>query len=162
MKKIIFIAICMAAVRTNLCIAKSNSPMKAADWGESVQGVQLSVTMTNSDVRIGASATIGAVIKNQSTNDITLDISVPALSFDVLITNGAGKSYHIITMPALILYPRHLVKIKPGRENGESIPVTFAEDIEPGDYILKATRKFTTKDGGFTLESNSIKVQVLK
>jgi hypothetical protein len=36
--------------------------------------------------------------------------------------------------------------INPGDEKSESIPVTFGENIELGDYTLIATRTFTLND----------------
>jgi hypothetical protein len=59
------------------------------------------------------------------------------------------------------------VMINPGEEKSESIPVTFGvtrfgDAVEPGDYTLKAKRTFSSSDGNFTLESNSIKVKIIK
>jgi hypothetical protein len=57
---------------------------------------------------------------------------------------------------------RELVTINPGEEKSEFIPITIGENIEPGDYTLKATRTFTLNDSDFTLESNSIRVTIIK
>jgi hypothetical protein len=54
------------------------------------------------------------------------------------------------------------MRIEPGRENIAPMSVTFREEIKPGDYTLKATRNFSSSGGDFTVESNSIKVKVMK
>jgi len=157
--KIILISICLAAIEANVCLAQSSNLQSITNWGKSVQGVQLSTRLSNRTFQVGSSATVAAVIKNSSTKDITLLVS--AVNFTVLLTNNAGKSYNIIK-PVVILYPSQIVTINPGEKRDESITVTFAEKIEPGDYTLKATRKFSSSDGDFTLESNLIKVTIVK
>ena len=169
--RISFILFYMAIIKANLCIAQPNSPGGAADWGKSVQ---LLISVTNSVFRAGSSATITSVTKNSSTNSIIVDISSPTVNFDVLLANDSGKLYHITT-PMMIRKPRHFVTIKPGEESIESIPVTFGktrfgDTVESGDYTLKATRHFSlsnedylhSSEGTFVLESNSIKVQIVK
>jgi hypothetical protein len=142
--------------------AGSGSDQEATNFGKSVQGVQLAITMTNSVFQVGSSSTVASVTTNSSTNTITVDISAPTIHFGVLLTNDTGKLYHVTTRLD-IREPGRLVTINPGEEQSESIPVTFGENIEPGDYTLKATRKFSSSDGeDFTLESNSIKVKIIK
>jgi hypothetical protein len=150
-KKLVLISLCVLAVLS----------AKAADWGGSVQGIRLSITTTNNVLKIATSTSIESVIKNSSTNAITVDVLAPTIYFDVLLTSDTGKLYHITT-PLEIRGPGRLVAINPGEELNESIPVTFGNNIEPGDYTLKATRTFTLNDKEFTLESNSIKVKIIK
>jgi hypothetical protein len=150
-KKLVLISLCVLAINS----------VRAADWGQSVQGVQLAITMTNSVFQVGSSSAVASVTTNSSTNTIIVDISAPTIHFDVLLTNDTGKLYHITTRMD-IREPGRLIMINPGEEQNESIPVTFGENIEPGDYTLKATRKFTLNGGKFTLESNSIKVTIIK
>ena len=153
----------------NLSLAQNNT-VGAASWGDSVQDVQLSIAMTNKVYQIGSSAIVQSVTKNSSTNVVAVDVSFPLASFDVALTNSAGKLYHVVSTPAAIAYPTVLKTLNPGEESAESIPVTFGENIEPGDYFLRATRHFGlseasdihSREGMFTLESNSIKVQIIK
>lgn len=161
MKTLTLISICLAAVGSNICLAQSNNPAKSSDWGTSVHAVQLNITITNRVFRIGSSATVESTTKNSSTNDITIETSYPTVIFDLILTNGTGKTYHVTT-PRSIRGPRRLETLKPGQERSESIPATFEENIEPGDYILKAIRHFSSSTGEFALESNSIKVQLTK
>jgi hypothetical protein len=131
------------------------------NWGKSVQGVQLSITMTNNVFQISSSSTVESVITNSSTNAITVDISAPTIHFGVYLTNDTGKSYHVTPL-LKIREPGRLVTINPDGEQSESIPVIFEDNIEPGNYTLKAKRTFSSSDGNFTLESNSIKVTIIK
>jgi hypothetical protein len=152
--------------------AGSESDQWAIKWGKSVQGVQLSIRMATNVFQAGSSTTVESVTKNSSTNDIVVDIFAPTIVFDVLLTNSTGKTYHVTT-PMAIRGPRHFVTIKPGEESAESIPVTFGKTrfgdiVEPGNYTLWATRHFSSSkedyihegEGAFSLESNSIKVQI--
>jgi hypothetical protein len=163
---------CFALLLPMRTPAQSIDPPAAAAWGQSVQGVQLSITLATNVFQVGSSATVESVTRNLSTNDIVVDIFAPTAVFDVVLTNSAGKSYHITT-PTAIRGPSQFVTIKPGDKSAESIPVTFGQTrfgdtVEPGDYTLFATRHFSyaTQDyvhegqGAFKLESNSLKVRV--
>ena len=158
MKKILLP--CFAAVFT---VQASNS-QTITNWGESVQGVQLAITVTNSVFQIGSQATVLSVTKNFSTEVVKVDISAPTINFDVILTSSTGKLYHITT-PTNIGYPTIFRTINPGEERAESIPVTFGktrfgDTVEPGDYTLKATRHFSMNGKDFELVSNLLKVQV--
>ncbi len=154
--------------------AGSDSDQGATNWGKSVQGVQLSITMATNVLKLGSSTTVEAVTKNSSTNDIVVDMFPPTMVFDVLLIDSAGKSYHATT-PTVIMGPLLFVTVKPGAESSESIPVTFGmtrfgDTVEPGDYTLFATRHFGFNQEDFihlgnrlfALESNSIKVTIIK
>jgi hypothetical protein len=163
---------CFALLLPMRTLAQSVVPPAAADWGKSVQGVQLSITLATNVFQLGSSATVESLTRNTSTNDVVVDIFAPTAVFDVLLTNRTGKSYHITT-PTAIRGPRQFVVLKPGDKSAEAIPVTFGktrfgDTVEPGDYTLLATRHFSaaTEDyvhegeGAFKLESNSLKVEV--
>jgi len=40
------------------------------------------------------------------------------------------------------------------------IPVTFPTNIQPGDYVLTATRRFSAGKSNLVLESNPLKIQI--
>jgi len=164
--------LCFALLLPTRTPAQSTGDPAPAAWGPGVQGVQLSISLTNNVFQVGSSATVESVTRNSSTNDVSVDIFAPTDVFDVLLTNRAGKSYHITT-PMAIRGFRQFVTIKPGAESSESIPVTFGrarfgDTVEPGDYTLFATRHFSSanedaaqvKEGGFKLESNALTVRV--
>src|ERR1700679_2491016 len=116
--------------------------------------------MTKSIFRVGSSTTVMSITKNSSTNNISVETSFPTISFDVLLANDTGKLYHVTTKLLRIRGMAQYALIKPGEESVESIPVTFGQDIESGGYTLKASREFTSSEGHFTLESNSLKVRI--
>jgi hypothetical protein len=167
--------LCFALLLPTRTPAQSLGHPAAADWGPGVQGVQLSISLTNNIFQVGSSATVESVTQNSSTNDIVVDIFAPTVVFDVVLTNSAGKSYHITT-PMRIRGPSQFVTIKPGDNSAESIPVTFGQTrfgdtVEPGEYTLLATRHFSfvTHDlrpgdeaelADLKLESNVLKVRV--
>jgi len=155
------VLICVAVIlacRTGM--GQSNGPAAATNWGKSVLGVQLSITMTNSVFEAGSSTTVGALIRNSSTNPITLGYPLAATGFIVLVTNEAGKSYHIEPVwfggSSVVGLP-----LNPEETRAWTIPVTFGPIIAPGDYTLIARRNFNMTGLDFpTLESNPLKVQV--
>ena len=146
---------------TSLCMAQSIDQSDNNNWGKSVQGVQLSITLTNSDVIVaaGSSITFVAVIKNISTN--TIDIGYTALpsDYDAVLTSATGKIYHLIDSP-LILRMNLTLPVNPGEQNVRLISATIRKDIEPGDYTLKAVRRFYVNKHWLKVESNLLKVQV--
>jgi hypothetical protein len=161
-KKIAFVLVILGA---NRCVAQSNDLQVITNWGQNVQGVQFAVTVTTNVFKFGSSSVVTFVTKNFSTNTITVFVPASMSGSDVILTNDTGKLYHIISHPknknadALL---SGLAPIDPGAEVVESIPVTFGENIEPGDYDLKATRHFSSGKVDFTLESNLIKLRIVK
>src|ERR1035437_1649887 len=156
-KKMMLLSICMFGIGVSLCDAQGGD-FTTTNWGESIQGIQLSIKITTNVFKAGSSATFTAVTRNSSANFITVDATLPVTSFDVILTNNTGEHYHIIKTPSAIGYPTLLKTINHGEESTESIPMTFGETrfgniVEPGDYTLKATRKFTLNDKEYTVES---------
>ena len=159
MLKKILGTICLIALGIAPCVAQSDSSEIVPKWGENVQGVQLSITMTNSFFESGSTITIVTVIKNSSTNAIQLaELSQPA-DYDILLKNGANKVYHLIQKP-LIIRMRTMLTINPGEQIVRIIPATIGMNIVPGDYTLQATRSFSLNGSSFGLESNLLKVHI--
>jgi hypothetical protein len=145
--KIMLASICMVAFGVIPCLAQQSGTPEATDWGKSVQGVQLSITMTNDVVDAGALLNVVAVIKNASTNAIQLHSTGPITDYDLLLTNSVGKSYHL-TPAAYITHRNTIETIYPGMHKISIMPVKFGENIKLGDYTLKATRFFSVVIGG--------------
>lgn len=156
-KKFAFTFICSFALLAALCMAQSNESGDT-HWGKSVQGVRLSVMMTNNVFLVGSSTVVETVIKNASVDPITIDKSLPLM---VSIKSDKGKSYNVTTRKPVFL-PSQPVTIVPGEKSVGSVSVTFEENIDPGDYTLNATQRFQSNNRDFTLESNSIKVTIVK
>jgi hypothetical protein len=143
-------------------MAQTNGPQTATNWGESVQGVQMAITMTNSVVEAGPEIPLVAVIKNSSTNKVKFyETGMPG-DFYVALTGSAGERYDIIQLP-ITTHMQNLRAIYPGEQNVRTLPVSFGKNIRPGDYTLQAARGFYVGDGDdgwIQLESNLLKVQV--
>jgi hypothetical protein len=173
-------AIGMAVLGINLCIAQSNVPPEApqppvgkkewsepqptvpagaTNWGPNVQDVRLSIMMTNFVVTTGSTINVVAVITNASTNRISLVTAFSPRDFNLLLTNNNGKSWPLIPKLGDFLTVTDET-IRPGEVIVRTLPAWFRDEIGPGDYTLKATRKFRVKDDWLTLESNVLPVRV--
>jgi hypothetical protein len=159
MIKRIFGTLCTVVLCLNICIAQSNNSQTATNWGMKVQGVQLSIAISNNIIDIGATIVMSAQIRNLSTNIIHMVETGPVTDFDVLLTNNSGKFYKL-TPKQLINTYRFPVDLNPGESRDWVMPVTIGKDIELGNYTLKATRPFYIGKSGFELESNLLNVQI--
>ena len=167
--KVALVSIYMVAFVSSVCTAQSNATNEASSWGTSIEGVKLSITMTNAVVDTGGTISIVAAITNSSSGSISLVETSPQTDFDLLLTNSTEGTYHLT--PRLLRGNEGTVTINAGVQSAVTIPVTFAQDIsatpvrqlqnvEPGAYTLKATRSFFVNDHKFTLESNLLRVHV--
>jgi hypothetical protein len=77
------------------------SPPKTANWGKSIQGVQLSITMTNNVFQVGSSTMVESLTTNGSEDPIIVK-SPLELFYDVSIKSESGKLYHVITRSTAI------------------------------------------------------------
>lgn len=187
-----FVSICLVVFGASLCMSQSNAPAassnlatfpfhfsngvqpkapaEATNWGPTIQGVRLSITMTNSVVELGTTNIVVAVITNFSTNFIELGVyggsggTGTAFDFDPVLTNGDGKLYHLVPPPPNPLQERsHTgagMPMHPGEQCVWLLSVPFGKAIEPGDYMLQATRGFTLNESHLKLESNLLKVRI--
>jgi hypothetical protein len=163
MKKIItLITIWTISAGIGQCMAQSSNSQAITHWGQSVQGVQLAITMTNNVFQVGSSSVVESVITNSSASFITVFETIPEANSDVVLTSDTGMLYHVTKLPGSFSYRLKSKAIQVGEQQVESIRVTFGDNIEAGDYTIKAIRKFSLSDRDFTLESNSIKVTILK
>jgi hypothetical protein len=143
---------------SNMCIAESNNPPILMNWGKSVQGVQLSISITNNVIKPGEETRIKTIITNSGTNAIDLSMTGSDTDFDLFLTNGAGRGYNLT--PEFIVGSTFYYTVNKTNKFAEEIPLTVGTNVEPGDYTLYAYRRFSSGDGHFRLESNPIKLQV--
>ena len=153
------LTICTILIGSNPCIAQSNNAAESLHFGKSIQVAQLSITATNNVIQSGGPLTIVTIITNASTNVIDVIHTGQPGDFTIALTNGEGKSYQL-TEPVRDSSMRYKIAIRPGEQITRNILVTFGKNIEPGSYIIKASRLFWIRDDRFTLESNLLKVQV--
>ena len=152
----------MINLGASVCKAQTNNSQKVTNWGESVQGVRMSITMTNKVVKTDSTISLEAVIKDYSTNAIAIEeIFMPGDFFNVALISDTGEKYDLIKPPIQVRAVTFKT-INPGEQCVWSLPVTFGRNIKPGDYTLQATRWFWVKSttNEFKLESNSLKVQI--
>jgi hypothetical protein len=156
--KIAKLVVIAAILQLGVCPAQQIATEKAVEWGKDVQGVRLSLTMTNKVIDIGSTVEITAIIKNASTNSIGFELIGTPADYDLILTNATKKLYHL-TSPDDFDSSRWQ-SIDPGRENIRQITVTFKNNIAPGEYTLEASRVFGMKDHEYKLVSNPIKVRI--
>ena len=159
----LFGAMCAVVFGAGICTAQSSGSQTITNWGESIQGVQLSIMITNSVLDTNSTITLVAVIKNSSKNAIDLPYTGQPADYDVILRNSSSRMYHLIRMPVTSL--NTTVTVKPGEQDVRSIlvalgPISARGIIAPGDYTLQATRWFTVETNEFKLVSNSLKVRL--
>jgi uncharacterized lipoprotein YajG len=166
MKIKLFYAMLMMNLWAGTCIAQPNNlqyqSKEVTKWGNAVEGVQLSVSLTNNIIVVGSTITLSAQIKNLSTNSITVYVKDPRSDFVVYVTNKSGKVFKLSPEPDnsatyAIVFP---ISINSGESRVWSIPVTVGKDIELGNYALKVTKRFERNGNYFELVSNSLDVQI--
>jgi hypothetical protein len=153
---------CLVVFGASLAMTQTNDHPDAAitNWGKSVQGVQMSISTTNSGVvERGTAIILKVVIRNSSTNAIHMGYTGLASDYDAILIDVTGKTYHLID-PPIQLRLNTTLTINPGEQNIQIIQVTIKKNIEPGDYTLQAARRFYVDNDWLDLESNPLTVQI--
>ncbi|HTB82831.1 MAG TPA: hypothetical protein VK742_04185 [Candidatus Sulfotelmatobacter sp.] len=147
----------LTAIAINICKAQSDASQTNSIWNESVQGVHLSIAISNSVIALGSTVIVFAKIQNASTNTIKMAEEGVLRDFDVILKDGFGKETKL--SPDTSRWPRTFSKsvtIKPGETREWKIPVTINKEVFAGDYKLIVS----TKQLGYDLISNYIDVAV--
>ena len=156
-------ALCLCAVffGVNACVAQTNDSVTFTNWGESIEGVQMSIAITNNIIADSSQILIKAEIRNSSTNIIQLVELPPEEAFVVTSTSDYGTIY-------LTPFPdsdRYLMAkrtdLKPGESRDWNIPVTSGNNGDGYYDTLKATRNFSIDNSVYVLVSNSLKVKYI-
>jgi hypothetical protein len=156
MKKNIY-SICLFGLFAS-CLFHSKECFGGDYWGKAVQDVKLTINMTNDVFLVGSSVAFEAVITNASAVPIIVDKN---FTLTVIIKNDEGNSFDV-TASKMILYPIQPVPVPPGERYTNFASATFEQNVEPGDYTLHATQTFQSNNKHFTLESNLIKIKIVK
>ena len=130
----------------------------STNWGENILGIQLSISVTNRFMDVGP-ATICATIKNGSTNAIGLVETGPFTDFDVFLTNNTGQSLKLTPDRRLMNF-RTSDELKAGESRNWTILIIINKGVDPGEYSLKATRRFTVNSDWYEMVSNALIVQI--
>jgi hypothetical protein len=173
MIKKLFGAVFVAIFLANICTAQSSDSQSVANWGESICGVQLSISLSSCVVKAGSTTFFRLRIKNSSTNVVRL---IPKSLVPFILTNNLGKTYQLKPEvdPKMLnntLIPKPNFNLKPGeiREltwwplpTESPLCLRFGRDIEPGEYVFVPKEEaIETQDKKvFTLVSNSPQVKI--
>jgi len=134
-------------------------PAGATNWGMNVRDVGLLIYSTNDVINPGSTIVVLAALTNASTNVISVDRTAPEIGFKLVLTDRAGKLYDLTREPALGS-ARDDEMIVPGEQTVKRLTVEFGNDIDPGDYMLEATREFSVSGEKCKLTSNVLKVRI--
>ena len=157
LKFIMFCVVAIGAAQTTL------SQQSLTNFGDSVNGVTLSIDLSNRVLVVHSVIKLSAQIKNESTNAISVTESYTPVYSTVFLSSDSGKIHRQLTPKASGPYGRPYEKsIAIGGEADWIIPITITKDIEPGEYALVATRRYWSGDSSFELVSTLLKVQITK
>jgi hypothetical protein len=169
MSKKLFILISVMFLRITVCMARPDGSQVATNWGESVEGVQMSIELNTNVVAVGSAAILQCQIENSSTNPIYALISSRVITATLVLTNNFGKAYNLTLSPKFQMQPPvtgHFYDVVNAKEIYTwSIPFKIDEAVEAGDYELGAQRFFRLTpelNEAYKLVSNSLKVTVIK
>jgi hypothetical protein len=153
----------------NLCNAQPTNSQSITNWGESVNGVQLSVSLSTNILNVGSSSSVLYRVKNSSTNVIGWGVVNVYHGFDVFLTNSSGKVYFLTpqrnTNATIISVSySYYYRMGIGETYEYAVPINIDKEIEPGSYQLEAKQHFSIFKKRpmqiFELVSNPLEVQV--
>jgi len=138
---------------------RPKAPPCATNWGKSIAGVRLSMTITESAFESGSSVTVLCVISNASTNVIYLGVTGLPQDYDLVLENRTGMAYHLITPTGA--EKNIVISLPPGEVDIRNLDVKLWNEIEPGDYTLTATRLFSAgQNKWLKVDSNPLKIEI--
>ena len=77
-------------------LAQQCYPQQASTWGPVACGTQISIAITNGNVKIGSNVTVAASIRNSSSNVVSLAISYePLEDFVVTLRESSGTEHQL-------------------------------------------------------------------
>ena len=161
-------ALLMLAFTLGLCVAQRTNRVELdPNWRSertlSSYNATLSISLTNSIIKIGSTMTLTGRIANNSTNVIYVVVMNPETDFAVYMTDYWGKTKKITRDgPKYIFDHRGAVGVPAGQTYECLIPVKIDKSIWSGNYSIKANRHILTSDSkDCELESNILKVKLV-
>jgi hypothetical protein len=156
-----------------LCHGQSTNISEALhrNWGTAVASVQLSVSLKNTVIAAASSFSVFTAMENTSSNFVFVGESSPDQEFSVFLVANSGRTYKLTRTP-LGFTRSGVMKINPGTTANWIIAVNCAHYFDPpgfiptktavpaGDYLLKATRKFSVGNKAQEIESNLLSVRI--
>ena len=111
------------------------------NWGDSVEGIQLSITVSNSVVAVGSSIMLQCLVKN-STNRFVIFAGNPDLDMQIALSNESGQTYDLSMFPSNFRPGSDPgFGLQPGELERYAIPINLPKGLQSGVYSLKAAIK---------------------
>ena len=134
--------------------------------GKSLDGVRLSIAMSNNVMIVGSTNLVHCRMDNMSTNGVELDGSMsmhPAAAF--VISNSFGKMFLLQPDPAREISCIGTIHLSAGKSCEWDAPIEIGKDIGSGVYYITAKQSLyiplnSTNNPGGAIVSNSLKVSV--
>jgi hypothetical protein len=148
MTKKLSMAVFAAVFFAKICTAQSSSSQSVTNWGESVNGVQLSISLNTNVLIVGSSTTVQCWVKNSSTNIIGWGVTEATQGFVVFLTNSAGNLYRLTPEPdtnSEIISVTYALfyRMGAGETHECSVPISISKEIKPGNYQIEAKQYFS-------------------
>ena len=160
MNKFALISLYIVVLVSNRCLSQP------VDGSQTITNhVHLSITVATNVFQSGSSSVCISTLLNSSTNAIEINPASPneqPSQLEIFVTDDAGKFYRLTPTHSTWFGPITIVEVNPGHSFNETNAVTFYAPIKPGDYTLKAGRIFMLNGKPFDVESNPVKVRVIK
>jgi hypothetical protein len=143
-----------------VCFGQNSNVNLGINWGNEINGMRLSISLTNDPITIGSNTILTAQITNSSTSSVKLYIANPLINdFSIYITDDSNNRQTIV-QPSGAGYSVSLVEIRSKENRHLLVFFKVGKEIKPGIYLLSAARDFRQAGVLYTLESNAIKVQI--
>jgi hypothetical protein len=156
-------SLCIIFLSYNRCLSQSNGAVQQVfNWGQSVQGVQFSTSVTTNVFQAGSSIVFESTLLNSSTNTFDIDTSSANGQLSIWLTDDTGGKYSLTPHHSVYLGPHPKVKVLPGDNIVEHTTAKFDSELKPGDYTLKAGRLFMLNKMPFVVEAKPVKVKIVE
>ena len=127
-------------------------------WGPDMVGIQMSIEVTNTLLKIRSDFVLRARIRNSSTNDIAIGIGYePVYAFNIELIDSSGKSHEPNPAPGKTVMGNRFMPIRAGKTFEEAVPIFgLNPGLHPGHYKLRAKRRiFSWRDGKVEIPSKT-------
>jgi hypothetical protein len=152
------------ACATAACLAQStNSESPVDNWGEPVEGVQMSIALTKLEIERGSSVKLQCQVRNLSVNPASLVITGNRrYDFGAVLVGHAGESYDLAPKDksSKATFRNSLTGIKSGEIYRCDIPISLDSTIPAGTYQIKVTQTILAQNKINALVSNLLEVQI--
>jgi hypothetical protein len=157
----------MMTLLAGTCVAQPNGllgPSRGSPTPvDASAGVQLRISVTNTDIVVGSTIIIRAEITNASANAIGVHVTDAREDFEVYLTDNSGSVFKVSREPSGATYGASLpIPIAPGESHRWRISVAVRKEIEPGDYKLTVAKRVREGEAIVRVESNVLSVRVMQ